>query len=148
MPTHDDVRAWLEAGNSHDPQRILDLATDDFVMHQPQNPEPLDAQRLVSFFTMLWAALPDINFASEGITIEGNTAASWERVTATMTGPMTDVATGNVIQSTGKSFDVAAAMRLFYSDDNKLKEAWIFWDRITLYQQLGILEEIVGGVKA
>ncbi|WP_265443719.1 ester cyclase [Flexivirga meconopsidis] len=146
MPTHDDVRAWLAAGNSHDPQQILDLASDDFVMHQPQNPEPLDAQKLVSFFTMLWSALPDIKFNSIGITIEGDTAASWERVTATMTGPMTDVATGKVIQPTGKSFDVEAAMRLVYNDKNQLKEAWIFWDRITLYQQLGILKEIVEGI--
>lgn len=137
--TRDHVQAWLDAGNTLDPQQLSTVLSDQVVMHQPQNPQPLGKDQLVSFFGMLWSAFPDMHFASVGMTIEGNEAASWERVTGTLTGPYTDPSSGKAIEPTGRSFDLYAAMRLTFDEDGKVSEVRIFWDRLDFMQQLGLL---------
>ncbi len=137
--TDADLRRWIEAWNSHDIDRIIDLFTDDVIMHQPQNPQPLDKSGLGTFFGMLFGAYSDIRFELQGHTIQGRDVASWERVTGTMTGPFQDPATGRTIEPTGKPFDILGAMHLTYGDGGKIKEVRIYWDRLQLMQQVGLL---------
>ena len=137
--TRDDIQRWIDAWNSHDIDRIVELFADDAVIHQPQNPKPLDKDGLQGFFGMLFGTYPDINFELQGSVIEGNEAASWEQVTGTMTGEFTDPSTGNTLEPTGKSFDIPGAMHLSYNDDHELTEVRIYWDRLVFMTQLGLL---------
>ena len=134
-----DVERWIDAWNSHDIDRIVDLFTDDVVMHQPQNPQPLDKAGLSGFFGMLFGSYSDIRFELQGHTIQGRDVASWERVTGTMTGPFRDPGTGKTIEPTGKSFDILGAMHLTYGEGRRIKEVRIYWDRMLLMQQVGLL---------
>lgn len=134
-----DIQRWLDAWNSHDIDRITDLFTDDVVMHQPQNPKPLDKASLGQFFSMLFNAYSDIQFELQGHTIQGRDVASWEKVTGTMTGPFHDPVTGRTIEPTDKSFSILGAMHLSYGEARKIKEVRIYWDRLLLMQQIGLL---------
>ena len=135
-----DVQRWSDAWNSHDMARILDLFTDDVTMHQPQNPEPLDKAGIERFFTMLLGSYEDIHFAPEGHTIQGRDVASWEHVTGTMTGPFEDPGSGETVEPTHRSFDLLAAMHLVYGDEAKIRNVRLYWDRLTLMTQLGLMK--------
>ena len=132
------VHAWLDAWNSHDIEQIRTLFSDDMVMYQPQNPQPLSKEGAMSYFSGLFGTYPDIHFASDGFLIQGYEVASWEIVTATMTGPFHDPATGHIIPPTGKSFEIPGAMRLQYTEEGLIKSVRIYWDRQSLAQQLGL----------
>jgi steroid delta-isomerase-like uncharacterized protein len=134
-----DVQRWLDAWNSHDIDKIVALFTDDVMMHQPQNPQPLTKDGLAGFFSMLFKSYADIRFDLQGHTIEGREVASWERVTGTMTGAFTDPATGNIIEPTHKSFDILGAMHLSYGDGGLIREVRIYWDRLLMMTQVGLL---------
>ena len=58
----------------------------------------MTATTIGPFFKGVFEAFPDIRFESAGMTLARGEAASWERVTGTMLGPMTDVATGKKVQ--------------------------------------------------
>jgi steroid delta-isomerase-like uncharacterized protein len=133
------VQQWLDAGNTLNSARFAEVLADDVVMHQPQNPKPLDKKAIIMYFGMLWNAFPDMHFEGVGSTIEGNEAASWERVTGTLKAAYTDPASGEEIQPTGRSFDLFAAMRLTFNNYGKIAEVRIFWDRLDFMQQLGLL---------
>lgn len=137
--TEADVRRWIDAWNSHDIDRIVALFTDDVVMHQPQNPDPLDKASLAGFFSMLFTSYPDIHFELQGHTIQGRDVASWERVTGTMTGAFEDPASGRTIEPTHRSFDILGAMHLTYGEHGLIKEVRIYWDRLQLMTQVGLL---------
>lgn len=124
--TKNDVRRWLDAWNSHDIERIAALFADDAVVHQPQNPQPLDKEGVLRFFGGLFSTYPDLHFEGLGSVIEGNEVASWEQATGTMTGLFQDPSTGRTVEPTGKSFDIPAAMHLTYDDAALLKEVRIY----------------------
>lgn len=136
--THADVQRWLDAWNSHDLSQIRSLFADTAVIYQPQNPRPLTPKNMDNFFAMVFKVYPDIKFNSEGITVEGWQAASWEWVTGTMRGPFTDPATGTVSEPTGKRFGHKGAMHLWYNTAHKITRVEIIWDQLTVLQQLGL----------
>ena len=139
--TKADVHRWLDAWNSHDIKRISDLFTEDVIMHQPQNPVPLTKEALLRYFGGLFGTYPDIHFETDGMVLEGLQAASWEIVTGTMLGVFKDPATGNDVQPTGKSFKIPGAMRLVYTEESLIKEVTIYWDRMLLMAQVGLLKQ-------
>jgi steroid delta-isomerase-like uncharacterized protein len=133
-----DVQRWLDAWNSHDLGRITDLFTPDAIIHQPQNPQPMTATSQGPFFKGVFEAFPDIHFESAGMTLARGEAASWERVTGTMIGPMTDAASGKKVQPTGRRFSLLTVKRLEYAPDHRIREFWSIWDRAALLEQLGL----------
>lgn len=56
------VQHWLDAGNTLDPNKLVEIMSDDVVMHQPQNPRPLTKQDMIEFFGMLWNRSPTCTF--------------------------------------------------------------------------------------
>jgi steroid delta-isomerase-like uncharacterized protein len=138
MVTAESVHEWLDAWNSHEIERILNLFSADMVMYQPQNPQPLTKVGVGNYFKGLFTTYPDIHFESDGFLIQGNEVASWEIVTGTMTGEFHDPATGNSIPPTGKSFTIPGAMRLGYNEEGQIKSVRIYWDRALFAQQLGL----------
>lgn len=133
-----DIQRWSEAWNSHDIDKVTALFSKDVVIYQPENPKPLDYAGLRGFFSMIFRAYPDSHIAVEDALIDGRKAATFERVTGTWSGPFTDPATGRTTPGNGRAFDHPGVMYLVYNPNHTIREVRIYWDRLTVDQQLGI----------
>jgi len=136
--SHADVQRWADAWNSHDIETVLKLFTPDVVINQPANPKPLDLAGARSFFGMIFKAYPDFHVEVTEAVVEANKAVSVERVTGTWSGPYVDPATGQTTQGNGRAFDHPGAMVLTYAPDRRISRVDIYWDRLTVDQQLGV----------
>jgi steroid delta-isomerase-like uncharacterized protein len=133
-----DIERWVEAWNSHDITKVEDLFSQDVSVYQPENPKPLNKASLRGFFSMIFKAYPDFHIVVVDALIDGSKAATFERVTGTWTGRFTDPATGKTTPGNGRAFDHPGVMYLVYNPDHSIKELRIYWDRLTVDQQLGI----------
>ena len=133
-----DVQRWVDAWNSHDIEKVSALFSPDVVVYQPENPRPLDSKGLRGFFGMIFKAYPNFHIEVQDALVDGLKAATFERVTGTWSGPFTDPAKGQTTQGNNRSFDHQGVMYLVYNPDHKIREVRIYWDRLTVDQQLGI----------
>jgi steroid delta-isomerase-like uncharacterized protein len=133
------VKDWINAWNSHDADRILELFADDALMYHPESTRPLTKDEIRGFFSILFHAYPDIHLESLGELIRGDEVASWELVTGKMTEQFEDPEPGQVIEPTGKSFEIHAAVHLVYNEENKLKHVRIYWNPLLFKKQLGVM---------
>ena len=83
---------WLAAWNSHQPERLLELMTEDIVYDDSAWAETMrghgDVRRFLEY---TWRAFPDMTFEPVGgalIGADGPRAAFWWRGRATNTGPI------------------------------------------------------------
>jgi steroid delta-isomerase-like uncharacterized protein len=129
------VKDWINAWNSHDTNRILELFADDALMYHPESTRPLTKDGIRGFFSILFHAYPDIHLKSLGELVQGNEVASWELVTGKMTESFREPEPGQVIEPTGKSFEIHAAVHLVYDEENKLKHVRIYWNRLFFTKQ-------------
>lgn len=135
---HADIQRWAEAWNSHDIDTVMALFTPDVVIHQPSNPRPLDAAGTRAFFAMIFKAYPDFHVTLTDALVDGVQGVSVERVTGTWSGPYVDPATGKTTPGNGRRFDHPGVMLLHYRADHRIDDVTIYWDRLTVDQQLGI----------
>lgn len=133
-----DLQGWQFAWNTHDIDTVLALFASNVVIHQPSNPKPLNLAGARKFFSMIFTAYPDFHVQVTDSVIEGLKAVSIERVTGTWLGAFTDPATGVTAQPNGKTFDHPAVMIITYRADHKITQVDIYWDRLTVDQQLDI----------
>ena len=133
-----DIQRWADAWNSHDIDRVSALFSPDVTIYQPENPKPLDSTHLRGFFSMIFRAYPDFHIEVQDALIDGLKAATFERVTGTWKGPFTDPATGKTMPGNGRAFDHPGVMYIVYNPDHSIREVRIYWDRLTVDQQLGI----------
>src|SRR3954470_5453938 len=86
------VARWTAAWNSHDPERLLALMTEDIVYYDPAAPHALHGHAAVrEFLGQTWRALPDLEFqAADGPFLEhaGDRVSLRWTATATFTGPL------------------------------------------------------------
>jgi len=133
-----DIQRWTDAWNSHDIDKVEALFSRDITIYQPENPKPLGRDGLRGFFSMIFKAYPDFHIVVEDALIDGSKAATFERVTGTWSGPFTDPTSGKTTPGNGRAFDHPGVMYLVYNPDHSINEVRIFWDRLTVDQQLGI----------
>ena len=61
------ARRWVEAWNSHEPERILALCTRDVLWYDPVLPEPVRGHDDVrAFLLSTWRGFPDLAFSAVG----------------------------------------------------------------------------------
>jgi steroid delta-isomerase-like uncharacterized protein len=132
------VKDWINAWNSHDTNRILELFADDALMYHPESTSPLPKDGIRNFFSILFHAYPDIHLESLGELIQGNEVASWELMTGKITEQFKDPEPGQVIEPTGKRLEIHAAVHLVYNEENKLKHVRIYWNRLLFTKQAGV----------
>jgi steroid delta-isomerase-like uncharacterized protein len=138
--THQDVtRNWADAWNSHDITRVLALFARDIEIDQPENREPLDYAGARKFFSMIFKAYPDFHVTVLQAILDGRTAVSVERVTGTWKGPFVNPNTGKATPGNGRHFDHPGAMVLVYDANGKIRHISIYWDQLTVDQQLEII---------
>jgi predicted ester cyclase len=86
------MKRFLDGWNSHDPERLLGLATDDVTWVDPVIPGGVaEGKAAVSdWLTSAWTAFPDLMFEIVGepfVSLDGTRVAAAWRGTATFTGP-------------------------------------------------------------
>jgi steroid delta-isomerase-like uncharacterized protein len=129
---------WLGAWNSHEPDRLLGLMTDDIVYDDTAWPTQMRGHADVrEFLDHSWAALPDMRFdLVDGPYImpgEPKAAFYW-RGTATHTGPLDPPG----LAATGKAIEFEGLDTHEYRD-GKVARLRIVFDLADVMRQLGVL---------
>jgi predicted ester cyclase len=127
-------RVVEEALNRGNLNVLDDTLSTDFVYHGPGGTEIKGLEEYRNFLTSLRAMYPDIHVEIKNIIAEGDLVATRTVCTYTFTGKVGDMKpTGNKVMMMGSILD--------RFDDSKLVETWEFYDRLDLYQQLGLIPD-------
>ncbi len=118
-----EQRLVAEALNKGHLAIVDECLTPDFIYHGPGGREVKGIKDFRQFLAELRAAYPDIQVKIEDIVAEGNLVAT--RTFSTFT-------------SAGKRVSMTGAI-LDRFKGNKIAETWELYDRLDLYQQLGLI---------
>jgi steroid delta-isomerase-like uncharacterized protein len=134
------AQRWADAWNSHDPDRLLGLMTDDIAYDDSASPETMHGHGDVrAFLDMTWRAFPDMRFEPVDEPLISATrprAAFWWRGTATNTGRIDPPG----LAPTGKRIEFEGADFHEYRD-GKVARLQIVFDMADVMMQLGVLPE-------
>jgi steroid delta-isomerase-like uncharacterized protein len=132
------VGSWLDAWNSHQPDRILALLTDDVEARDDSWPKPMHGHADVrEFLDALWRAVPDMAFEliDGPYVIPGEARASFHwRGTGTFTGPMDPPG----FAPTGRRWEVDGADFHEYRD-GRISKLRVVFDLMSVSRQLGVM---------
>jgi steroid delta-isomerase-like uncharacterized protein len=129
---------WLDAWNSHRPDRILELLTEDVEVRDDSWPKTIHGQSEArEFLEALWRAVPDMTFEllDGPYTIAGEPRASlhW-RGTGTFTGPMDPPG----FAPTGRRWEIDGADFYEYRD-GRICKLRVACDMMNVSRQLGLM---------
>jgi steroid delta-isomerase-like uncharacterized protein len=134
----DFVHRWEEAWNSHEPERVLGLMTEDIVYDDSAWPTTMVGHADVrAFVDSTWRAFPDLRFEwiDGPYIVPGQMKASfWWRGTGTFTGPLDPpgfAPTGDHIEFEGADFHEYR--------DGRVARLRIVFDMMDIARQLGTL---------
>jgi steroid delta-isomerase-like uncharacterized protein len=132
------IPRWAAAWNSHQPERVLELMTDDIVYDDSAWPETMRGKAAVrEFLDHTWRAFPDLTFEPVGgplVASDGPRAAAWWRGSATNTGPIDPPG----VPPTGRRLEFEGADFHEYRD-GKVARLRIVFDMADAGRQLGLL---------
>ena len=121
-----------EALNKGNLAVVDELLEPGFVYHGPGGTEIKGPEGYKKFLDMLRTAYPDIHVIIENIIAEGDMVATRTTCTFTFTGEVGDMKpTGKRVSMTGSILD--------RFEGDRLAETWEVYDRLDLYQQLGLI---------
>ena len=126
------VRRFVEEVQcQHNLAALDELFSPDFVDHSGMtNPPTLEGSR--QFFSMMFAAFPDMRFVIRQQIAEGDKVLTHKTFHGTHRGPFMGIpATGKEV-----SFDV---MDILTVTDGKIAEHWTVGDMLSMMQQLGVV---------
>lgn len=131
---------WVDAWNSREPERLLDLMTDDIVYDDSAWPQTMRGKAAVRvFLDYSWRAFPNLTFERLGgthVASEGPRAAFWWRGEGTHTGPMEPPG----IPPTGRRIEFEGADFHEYRD-GRVARLRIVFDMADVGRQLGLMPE-------
>jgi steroid delta-isomerase-like uncharacterized protein len=85
------IARWQDAWNSHEPERVVALCTEDIVLSDPALSEPARGRDAVRrYLEDTWRAFPDLTITTPEpglVDVEGRRVALPWRITGTMLGP-------------------------------------------------------------
>lgn len=127
------VAAW----NSHQPEMVLSLMTDDVVYDHAGWPTQMRGQADVrAFLQSTWAAFPDLTITSEGVMLDpagASTAGYWHA-----TGTHTGIWDPPGLKPSGRRVSFQGGAFLEFRD-GKLCRYRVVYDVAELLRQLGVL---------
>ncbi len=126
------VRRFVEeVQGQHNLAALDELLNPDFVDHSgTTNPPTLEGSR--QFFSMMFAAFPDMRFTIRQQIAEGDKVLTHKTFHGTHRGPFMGIpATGKEV-----SFNV---MDILTVTDGKITEHWTVGDMLSMMQQLGVV---------
>lgn len=112
------------------------LIASDFVVHFSTGDLGWDAMKVGA--ESVASAMPDITYKPLIMLAEGNYVGLRYEFAGTFTKPMTDLATGNVVQPTGKPVALTSNVILTFSDDGKIKGYEEVFDNLSYAAQIGL----------
>ena len=125
------ARRYIEEVWSHGKIEAADaIINEDFLFHGPiREVEGIEAFK--QFVTAIHSTFPDINFTVEDLAAEEDKVAIRWKMTGTHNSEFMGIA------ATGTQFTVKGVTfaRLF---NEKMSEAWLYWDRLGMVEQLGV----------
>jgi steroid delta-isomerase-like uncharacterized protein len=129
---------WAAAWNSHRPERVLELMTEDIVYDDSAWPQTMRGQADVrEFIDFTWRAFPDLTFDAVGsplLAADGPRAAFWWRGQGTNSGPIDPPG----IPATGRRVEFEGADFHEYRD-GKVARLRIVFDMADTGRQMGLL---------
>jgi predicted ester cyclase len=129
-----------EALNKGNLAVVDECLTTNFIYHGPGGVEVKGTEGYQKFLTDLRTAYPDIHVKIEDIVAEGDMVATRTTCTFTFTGQAGKVApTGRQVTMIGSILDRFKG--------GKIVETWELYDRLDLYQQLGLIPPAGQGMK-
>jgi steroid delta-isomerase-like uncharacterized protein len=136
--TRELVVSWLDAWNSHEPDRVLGLLTEDVEARDDSWPTPIRGHAQVrEFVTALWRAVPDMTFELlDGpyvIPDEPRASFHW-RGTGTFTGRMDPPG----FAPTGRRWEIDGADFHEYRD-GRICRLRVVFDLMSVSRQLGVM---------
>jgi steroid delta-isomerase-like uncharacterized protein len=134
---------YFAAWNSRQPERLLELMTEDVVYEDPSWPETMRGHAAVrEFLEFVWRAFPDMEFKEEGplIAVDEPRAAWPVDGWATNTGPFDPPG----MPPTGKRWKGEGVDILDFRD-GKIARLRIRYDRTESLKELGFLRDAVPG---
>ena len=136
----DFAARWGEAWNSHEPDRLLALMTEDIVYEDSAWPTTMHGhQEVRPFLDSIWTAMPDLRFEfTDGPFIKPGApaAAFYWRGTGRFTGPLDPPG----FAPTGKPLEFFGADFQEYSDD-RVSRLRIVFDNMDVARKLGLLPQ-------
>lgn len=135
----DFVGRWEDGWNSHDPERLLALMSEDIEYEDSAWPTVMHGHAAVrTFLDSAWTAMPDVRFEMVGRPYVGvgdvPSAAFYWRGTGTFTGPLDPPG----LAPTGKAVEFYGADFHEYRDGRVAKLRIVF-DNMDVARQLGLL---------
>ncbi|MGH7856397.1 MAG: ester cyclase [Candidatus Binatia bacterium] len=134
------VERWLAAWNSHQPERVLDLMTDDIIFDDSAKSQTMRGHAQVrEFLEFCWRAFPDFTVEAVGgplVASDGARAAFWWRCRMTNTGPVDPPgipATGKLVEYEGADFHEYG--------NGKVARLRILYNMADILRQMGLLPE-------
>ena len=132
------VPRWLAAWNSHEPDRVLELLTDDVEIRDDSWPKTMHGHDDVrEFLQALWRAVPDMTFEllDGPYVIPGEPRASFHwRGSGTFTGRMDPPG----FAPTGRRWEVDGVDFQEYRD-GRIAKLRVIFDLMTVSRQLGVM---------
>jgi predicted ester cyclase len=125
-------RMVTEALNKGNLAVVDECLTPDFVYHGPGGVEVKGIAGCKKFLSELHTAYPDIHVKIENILAEADLVATRTTCTFTFTGQ-----TGSAIPTDRKVTMAGSILDRFEGD--RIAETWELYDRLDLYQQLGLI---------
>ena len=140
MSEQDNVRiskAYMEAMNAHDYDRLRAYHADSFQSLLPGQPGLVDEAGHRAFLEGNWAAFPDLSFQITKTIATGDHVVDTWIGTGTHTGPMM-TPTGATVPPTGLKGSIPGVDVLEFKD-GKMVRAEVYFDTMGLLAQLGLV---------
>jgi steroid delta-isomerase-like uncharacterized protein len=125
------VERWFAGMDRADTGTLDEICTDDYALHFPGVPAPLDRATAKGLLAGFFAGFPGIDHTIEEIIVDDDRAAVRITVRGIHTGEF------NGIPPTGKEVSFAA-VNLMRFRDGKIAEQRVFFDSTSFLRQLGI----------
>lgn len=140
MPAPFDVRSFLTAWNTHQPERILEFYSDDAEIHVPPDPEPYRGKEGVRQNVRdVMEGMGDLNGDLRWSAQEQNRVAMLVQISGRHTGPL-HVSESRIIPPTDRRVDFQAALFLELDARGKVKREVDIVDNLSLLEQVGAME--------
>jgi steroid delta-isomerase-like uncharacterized protein len=129
---------FVEAWNSHQPERVLSMMTEEALYEDSGWPQPMRGRPAIrQFLTATWQAVPDLRIEiTEGPMVDPRRpmAVTYWRATGTHTGLWNPPG----LDATERSLSFAGASLIEFRD-NKVSRAHVVYDVADVMRQLGLL---------
>jgi steroid delta-isomerase-like uncharacterized protein len=125
------AQAYLQGWNDHDGAAVARLFAPSGTYVDPTLPGPLSGEAIAEYVAGLVAAFPDLAFAVEGISVDGDRVTAQWRMQGTNTGPFPGAP-----QPTGGTCDLRGVDVITVGSDG-ITSVVGYFDQKTFFEQLG-----------